>query len=884
MTPERLKQIDKLARAALERGAEERAAFLSGACGDDESLRREVESRIACQQQASGFLEHPGSKGAAESLAQSQRDTESLEGRTIGHYRVLRKLGAGGMGEVYLAQDASLGRNVAIKFLSHDSVADPQAKRRLIREAHAAAKLDHPNVCTIHEVNAESDHSFIVMQYLEGETLASRIRETPLDLIECIQIAAQVADALAEAHSHGIVHRDVKPQNIMLTSRNQAKVMDFGLAKVVTMPHLTASKDETESLLTGPGTVVGTLPYLSPEQARGDPIDARSDIFSLGVVMYEMLSGRHPFKGHTNAATISMILTHEPLPLSRFLPEIPDELQRIVGKALRKDKERRYQAMRELQIDLINLLEELTFQAKLERSEPPHNGPGKEPELPQVSSKRGIHQRTLIAALIFLIIIMVGSAILYFSSGNQSNSVAVLPFSFTSADPRNLANPDSEYLADGITESVINSLSQFPSMKVIARSSVFRYKGKDVDPQQVGRELGVRTVLIGRIIQRGDNLTIRTELSDVQENRQIWGEQYDRKVSALLALQAEIANSIIDKFRSKLAGGDRNRLAKSFTGNAEAYGLYLKGRYYWNKRTGEGLRKAIAFFQKAIDEDPKYALAYVGLADSYMLLSDWGFLSPTEGYSIARDAVLKALIIDDELAEAHTSLAAIKDALDWDWASAENEYRKAIELNSNYSTAHHWYATHLMVLGRMDESIAQIKQAQQLDPLSLGINKDFAVILLYARRYDQAYEQCTKTLEIDPNFLVMSTYIAQSFELKKMFAEAIAELERANAQSPNDVEISTALAQAYAAAGRNTQAQEILSKLSQPSMQSQSVPKEMALLHAWLGEKDKAFEILNEAYENHYLAVAEIKMDPRFDVLRSDARYTDLLRRLGLSG
>ena len=881
MTPERWKQIDELARAALKRGADERASFLLAACGDDESLRREVEKRIARQPRATNSIDEPAFTNAGESLADLQTDTHSLEGQTIGHYHLLRKLGAGGMGEVYLAQDASLGRKVAIKFLTHDSVANQQAKKRLIREAHAAATLDHPNVCTIHEVNEEGDHSFIVMQYLEGETLASRIRERPLDVSECLQIAAQVADALAEAHSYGIIHRDIKPQNIMLTARNQAKVMDFGLAKLVRVPQITESNEETESMLTGPGTVVGTLPYLSPEQARGEPIDARSDIFSLGVVIYEMLIGRHPFKSHTNAATMSMILTHEPPPLSRFLPEIPEELQRIVSKALCKDQERRYQVMRELQIDLSNLHEELTFKAKLERTDPPHSRSEKELELQTPLSKRRIHQRALIAALIILVSIA-GSAILYFSSGNSSNSVAVLPFSFTSAEPKDLANPDSEYLADGITESVINSLSQFPSLKVIARSSVFRYKGKDVDPQQVGRELGVRTVLIGRIIQRGDNLTVRTELSDIRENRQIWGEQYDRKVSALLALQGEIANSIIDKFRSKLVASDRSRLTKSFTGNATAYQLYLKGRYYWNKRTEEGLKRAITFFQKAIDEDPKYALAYAGLADSYTLLSDWGFLSPTEGYSIAREAVLKALAIDDELAEAHTSLAAIRDALDWDWASAENEYRRAIELNSNYSTAHHWYATHLMVVGRLDESITQIRHAQELDPLSLGINKDFAVILFYARRYDQAHEQCMKTLEIDPNFLVMSTYIAQAFELRNMYAEAIAELEKANSVSPNDVEISCALAQAYAIAGRKNQAQEILSKLSQPSMQTQFVPKEMALLYAWLGEKDKAFEILDRGYEKHYLAVAEIKMDPRFDVLHSDARYKDLLRRLGL--
>jgi tetratricopeptide (TPR) repeat protein len=375
---------------------------------------------------------------------------------------------------------------------------------------------------------------------------------------------------------------------------------------------------------------------------------------------------------------------------------------------------------------------------------------------------------------------------------------------------------------------------------------------------------------------------IKTELSDVRDNRQIWGEQYERKVSDLLALQKEIASSIVDNLKLRLTGEERNRLAKSHTDNAEAYELYLKGRYHWNRRTVEGFNKAVAFFQRAIEKDTRYALAYTGLADSYMLLSDWGVLPPVEGYSRARDAVLQALNIDYGLAEAHNSLAGIKSVLDWDWAGAENEYRKAIELNPNYPTAFHWYATQLMVMGRLDESLTQIKRAQQLDPLSLGINKDFAVILLSARRYDEALEQCRKTLEIDPTFLVMSTYIAQAYELKQMYPEAIAELQRAYALMPHDSEISYGLALAYAGAGMRDEAQAALDRMSQPSSQSQFLPREAALLHARFGENDKAFEVLEQAYANHYFAVTQLNIDPRFDPLRSDPRYTDLLRRLGL--
>lgn len=807
--------------------------------------------------------------------------------QVISHYRVIKKIGAGGMSEVYLATDTVLGRNVALKVLSQEAIAGDYPEERFTREAQSVAKLDHPNICSVYEVGSDNDLSFIVMQYIEGETLASKILCNP-GLEDTIDIASQVADGLAEAHSKGIIHRDVKPQNIMITARGQVKVLDFGLAKLIRERHLIGSQEETESLLTGPGTIVGTLPYLSPEQARGEVIDARSDIFSLGVVIYEMLSGRQPFKADSKAATLSMILTHEPPPLARFLPEIPGELQRIVGKALCKNKERRYQTVRDLQIDLTNLKEELSFEAKLERSKPQSDIVGEGVERRRVEledtqdhvSKTRFHRRALIATL--AIFVIGAGGVFYFFYGNQGDSVAVLPFVFTSTDAKDLADPDSDYLSDGVTESVINRLSQFPRLRVIARSSVFRYKGKEIDPQQVGRELGVRTVFVGRIIQRGDNLTIKSELSDVRDNVQIWGEQYDRKVSALLDLQKEISETIVEKLRLKLTGEDRTRLTKSYTDNGEAYELYLKGRYYWNKRTEEGFRRAITYFQQAIGKDPRYALAYTGLADSYMLLSDWGFLAPVEGYSMAKNAVAQALRIDDRLAEAHTSLAGIKAVLDWDWAGAENEYRAAIELNPNYATAHHWYATHLIMMGRVSESLAEIKRALLLDPLSLGINKDFAVILLYASRYDQALEQCNKTLEIDPNFLQAYVYIAQAYELKGMHRQAIEELQKAHNLSVDDSEISCGLALAYAAAGMTREAQKILSELGERPKTSQSLPREMALLHARLGETDEAFDILLKACENHYFSVTELNVDPRFDGLRSDARFFDLLRCIRL--
>ncbi|HET9532740.1 MAG TPA: tetratricopeptide repeat protein [Blastocatellia bacterium] len=495
-------------------------------------------------------------------------------------------------------------------------------------------------------------------------------------------------------------------------------------------------------------------------------------------------------------------------------------------------------------------------------------------------SLKRIDKRALIGAAAFSIISAVG--IYYFFYNNTGDSIAVVPFVFISTDANNPAGADSEYLSEGITDSIINNLSQLPGLRVIARSSVFHYRDKEMDPRQIGRDLGVRTVLMGRIIQRGDNLTIKTDLSDVRDNSHIWGEQYHRKTSDLLTLEKEIASSIVDNLRVKLTGEDRSRLVKSYTDNPEAYELYLKGRSHWNKRTVEGFRNALTFFQRAIDKDPNYALAYTGLADTYMLLSDWGFMSPVEGYSRARHAVQQALSIDDSLAEAHTSLAGVKVVLDWDWAGAENDYRKAIELNPNYQVARHWYATHLMALGRMQEAITQINQAKRLDPLSLGINKDFAVILLHAGQYDEALNQCKKTLEIDPGYLGMSIYLAQIYELKHMRRQAIAELERAHGLSPDDFEIACALAQVYAAAGKTGEAKTILSKLSLPSMQKQFLPDEMALLYARLGEKDKAFELLKKACEDHYFPVTKVYIDPRFTDMRSDPRYSDLLRCIRL--
>jgi serine/threonine-protein kinase len=803
---------------------------------------------------------------------------------SIAHYRIIKKLGAGGMGEVYLALDTKLDRKVAIKVLKPDSLAEENLKKRLIREAQAAAKLDHPNICSVYDVNEAGSFTFIVMQYIEGDTLAEEMERQPLAFSTALALAEQAAEGLAEAHTHGIVHRDIKPQNLMITSRGQLKILDFGLAKQVHSDDSVDRDAPTATLLSTPGHVIGTVPYMSPEQLRGEPLDASSDIFSLGVAFYEMLAGRHPFQDKSAAVTMSRIMLSDPIPTEQFHAQVSPELQALLSKMLSKDKAARYQDAHDLLTDLRQLPAKLSATEAQADATPTKQFSAlttKETVGDRILSKAQRHKWVILALVLAVILLAFGVS--RFVSTERLDSLAVLPFSYVSSDPKLMANPDREYLSDGLTESIINNLSQLANLKVIARSSVFSYKGKGLSVQAIGRELNVGAVLNGEIKQLGDELTINVELMDVRENRSIWGDSFQRKTADIQTVQKEIARTVSEKLRLKMTGADQTHLAKTYTESGEAYEAYLKGRYYWNKRTDEGFKQAAKFFQDAIDKDPNYALAYAGLADCYTLRSDYGFLAPKEGYALAKGAVTLALKYDDSLAEAHTSLASIKAVTDWDWQGAENEYRRAIELNPNYPTAHHWYAAQLLLQGRLDQALQEIKKAQQLDPLSLGINKDFAVILLYARDYDKALEQCRKTLEIQSDFGVMFTYIAQVYELQGKYTEATAELEKAHAAAPEDSEITYALGQAYALIGKKDDALKISNELNQPAKRSVFLPKEAAYLHVLLGEKEEAVAILQKAAEDHYLPVAELKMDPRLDELRKDPRALEILRKIGLS-
>jgi eukaryotic-like serine/threonine-protein kinase len=799
---------------------------------------------------------------------------------TISHYRIISHLGAGGMGEVYLAEDTRLGRRVAIKFLPEESIADELAKKRLIREAQAAATLDHPNICAIHEVGEEDSRSFIVMQYVEGETLANRIQRKPLELRESLEIATQMADALAEAHSRGIVHRDIKPQNVMITARGQVKVMDFGLAKVVKERSLTVSESETESLLTEPGTIIGTVPYMSPEQVRGETLDARSDIFSFGAVVYEVVAGRQPFAAESPAATLSAILTHEAPPLARYAPDVPEELQRIVRKCLEKDRERRYQMMRDVTVDLENVRREReAAQLSGSRGEQATRTVGVV-RTDQLASRRGLFRHRFAAGVVVLALIAI-AAIVYALVIRRSpaivaseiKSLAVLPMENLSGDP------SQDYFADGMTEALISNLTQIRALsRVISRTSMMRYKGSGKSLPEIAAELKVDAVIEGTVQRSGGRVRVTARLIPATTESPLWSREYNRDESDVLKLQSDIARAVADEIRIQVTPEERARLAAARNINPEAHDAYLLGRHHLRSNE-EDLRQAIEHFDRAIQLAPDYAAAYAGLSNAWRLRARFGAKDVKEVLPLARNAALKAVALDPQLAEAHVALSAVKGK---DWAGAEQELIRALELDPNSAEAHEGYADLLMALERRDEAIREIQRAEQLDPLSSEIQSRYSRVLYRARKYEEALPHLQRAIELDPNPGNSMPYwiAAELYAEMGRYDDALASLKSFQSNGGGALSISAGVARVYALMGKPNEARRMLAELkatTDPAIFS-DIP--VARAYAALGDTDEAFNVLFRLVEERERYATYIKADPPFESLHSDRRWKELLRRM----
>jgi len=856
MTPERWGQIEKLFYSALEREPGGRAAFLDEACAGDEALRQDLETLLAAHYRPERDIEAIKAEVAADLLAEDK--TGSMAGMTLGRYHLLSPLGAGGMGEVYRALDTRLDREVAVKILPARLADNTEAMRRFEREAKAVAALSHPNILSIHDFGTEQGVRYAVMELLKGETLRSCLSRGALSWRKTVGIGVEIAEGLSAAHAKGITHRDLKPENIFLTTDGRTKILDFGLARIEA-----AASDEnitsapTVTFATEPGFVMGTPGYMSPEQTRGDEVEAPSDIFSLGSVLYEMVTGRQPFAGKTVADTMAAILRDDPPELSDSGKNVPPDLAQVITHCLEKNPAERFQSARDLAFALKTISGGLR---------PSRFVPARWPA------------RFRAALIVAASAVLLLGAWLYWPldgiklrGSGQIQSIAVMPLESGA--------PEYEYFADGMTGELIDTLGQIGTLKVISGASVMRYKGTRKPTAEIARELNVEAVIQGSVLLFDESVRITARLIHATTGQPLWADSYQQNIRNISALQNQLAQAIAQGIGTRLTQQEQDRLERADTVNPEAYQLYLRGRSYLEKRNEEDIRKAIDYFNQAMVKDSSYAMAYVGLANAY-ILGD-GTLTDAVSMRIARLAAINALRLDNNLADAHISLAVVHMLSDWDWPAAEKEFKQAIEFQPSNATAHHWYAQYLTAMGKHDEAIATIKQAQELDPLSVIIKRDVGLHYYFAGKYDEAIAQLENTLNSDPNYALTHRLLGLAYAEKATFTQAIAELQKAVDFDPTSYN-QAMLGYAYALTGQRGEAQRILDALNKLSREKYVPPHLFAVIYSALGDKDQAFDWLEKSFTGRSEYLVYLNVIPTLGNLRSDPRFHNLVRRVGL--
>jgi len=865
MEPDRWQRIEDLYHSALALEENKRAAFLRDACDADEQLREEVESLLAHDPMAEKFLEGaPLARNEMESvsneLSVSEPGDHDLEGSSVSHYQIVRKLGGGGMGVVYQAKDAHLGRMVALKFLSNDLSRDPKAVERFQLEARAASALNHPNICTIHDIDYHAGRPFIVMEMLAGETLKHRILKGPLPTEEIAELGVEITDALAAAHSRGIIHRDIKPANVFVTERGKAKVLDFGLAKLL-QPLDESTLDDGLSEIRG---VIGTVPYMAPEQLRGETVDARTDVYAVGVVLYEMATGRRPFQERFSPALAAEILQQAPPPPTQVNSRIPGGLEEVILKCLEKNPADRYQSAKELQ----NQLERWRSVSRSDSARPD-----------RAWRKRRVWP-LLVGAGVVTLVVVVMAGYWYTRSGGQTSPIttlAVLPLANLSADA------NQQYLADGMTEALITDLSKIRALKVISRTSVMRYKGGTKPLTAIARELGVDGIVEGSVQRSGDRVRITAQLIRGSTDTHLWAESYERNFRDVLALQSDVAQAIAREIKVVVTPEESKKIVHDRPVNPEAYEAYLKGQAHWYRLSREHMDSALGYFELALQKDPDYALAYAGVANVWLIRGDSGLMRPMESYPKAKVAVAKALELDDTIAEAHTVAANIAGPYDRDWTRAEHEFTRALELNPNSADAHFMYSDYLISMKRNDEWNVEIKRTLELDPFNPFFRCFYGWQLVYLGRNDEAIVELRKVLATDPDFPSGHLGLWGAYYKKGMRAEALHEAERFFS-ALRDVEVEKALARGYAEGGYERAMHMGAEVLAERSKRTHVPAVRIARLYAHAGEKDQVLQWLERAFEEHEPAISHLNVAWDWEFVRDDPQFQDLVQRMGLRG